>query len=173
MIDYTFSYGDLEIYLLIVVRIMSFIFVCPFFGGSQTPNVVKIGYGLLLSILLYGAVPFYPPNYNTVAGYAVIVLKEAVVGLIIGLAVTLCEQIAAFAGSVIDMQIGLSMVSLFDASTNQNVTITGSIYSQFLTVALIITGMYQYILSALVDLALPPATLDILNSSSAIASLVI
>jgi flagellar biosynthetic protein FliR len=151
MIDYTFSYGDLEIFLLVVVRIMSFIFVCPFFGGQQTPNVVKIGYGLLLSILLYGAVPFYPPDYNTVVGYAVIVLKEAMVGLLIGLAVTLCQQIAGFAGQVIDMQIGLSMVSLFDPATSQQITITGTLYSQFLTIALIVSGMYQYILSALVD----------------------
>lgn len=151
MLDYSFSYGDLEVYLLIVVRIMSFIYVCPFFGGNQTPNTVKIGYGLLLSILLYGAVPFYPPDYNTVAGYAVIVLKEAMVGLLIGFSVTLCEQIAAFAGTIVDMQIGLSMVSMMDPATNQQVTITGSLYSQYLTMALIITGMYQYILRALVD----------------------
>ena len=151
MINHTFSYGDLEVYLLIVVRIMSFIFVCPFFGGRQTPNIVKVGYGLLLSILLYGAVPFYPPDYNTVAGYTVIVLKEAMVGLLIGFAVTLCQQITAFAGSVVDMQIGLSMVSMMDPATSQQVTITGSLYSQYLTLALIITGMYQYILRALVD----------------------
>ncbi|MBR1669956.1 MAG: flagellar biosynthetic protein FliR [Butyrivibrio sp.] len=151
MIDYSFSYGDLEIYLLIVVRIMTFIYVCPFFGGTQTPNLVKIGYGLCISILLYGAVPFYPPEYNTVAGYAVIVLKEAMVGLLVGFSVTLCQQIAAFAGSVVDMQIGLSMVSMMDPATNQQVTITGSLYSQYLTMALILTGMYQYILRALVD----------------------
>ncbi|MCR4834448.1 MAG: flagellar biosynthetic protein FliR, partial [Butyrivibrio sp.] len=150
MIDYSFSYGDLEVYLLIVMRIMSFIFVCPFFGGRQTPSQVKIGYGLLLSILLYGAVPFYPPSYNTVIGFTVIVLKEVMVGLLIGFAVTLCQQIASFAGSIVDMQIGLSMVSMMDPS-GQQVTITGSLYSQYLTIALIITGMYQYILSALVD----------------------
>lgn len=151
MIEHSFSYGDLEIYLLIVVRLMTFIYVCPFFGGRQTPNLVKIGYGLLISVLLYGAVPYTPPDYNTVAGYAVIVLKEAMVGLLIGFAVTLCEQIAAFAGTVVDMQIGLSMVSMMDPATNQQVTITGSLYSQYLTMALIITGMYQYILKALVD----------------------
>ena len=151
MIQHSFSYGDLEIYLLIVVRLMTFIYVCPFFGGRQTPNLVKIGYGLLISILLYGAVPYPPPDYNTVAGYTVIVLKEAMVGLLIGFAVTLCEQIAAFAGTVVDMQIGLSMVSMMDPATNQQVTITGSLYSQYLTMALIITGMYQYILKALVD----------------------
>lgn len=151
MINHTFSYGDLEVYLLIVVRIMSFIFVCPFFGGRQTPNLVKIGYGLMLSVLIYGAAPFYPPDYNTVAGYTVIVLKEVMVGLLIGFAVNLCQQIAAFAGSVVDMQIGLSMVSMMDPATDQQVTITGSLYTQYLTIALIITGMYQYILMALVD----------------------
>ena len=165
MIDYNFSYGDLEVYLLIVVRIMSFIFVCPFFGGRQTPNQVKIGYGLLLSILLYGAVPFYPPNYNTVAGYAVIVLKEAMVGLLIGFAVTLCQQIAAFAGTVVDMQIGLSMVSMMDPATSQQVTITGSLYSQYLTMALILTGFYQYILRALADsFTLIPINGAVINS---------
>jgi flagellar biosynthetic protein FliR len=53
MIEHSFSYGDLEVYLLIVVRLMTFIYVCPFFGGRQTPNLVKIGYGLLISILLF------------------------------------------------------------------------------------------------------------------------
>jgi flagellar biosynthetic protein FliR len=86
-----------------------------------------------------------------VIGYTVIVLKEAMVGLLIGFAVTLCQQIAAFAGTVVDMQIGLSMVSMMDPSTSQQITITGSLYSQYLTIALIITGMYRYILSALVD----------------------
>ncbi len=151
MISHSFSYGDLEVYLLIVVRIMSFMFVCPFFGGRQTPNIIKIGYGLLLSVLLYGAVPFYPPQYNTIVGYTVIVLKEVMVGLLIGFSVSLCQQIAAFAGTVVDMQIGLSMVSLMDPASNQQVTITGVIYSQYLTIMLIVTGMYQYILQALSD----------------------
>ena len=172
MIDYTFSYGDLEIYLLIVVRIMTFIYVCPFFGGTQTPSLVKIGYGLLLSILLYGAVPFYPPTYNTIAGYTVLVLKEAMVGLLIGFAVTLCQQIAAFAGAIVDMQIGLSMVSMMDPATNQQVTITGSLYTQYLTMALVITGMYQYILRALVDtFTLVPISGAVINSDRMLEAL--
>lgn len=151
MLDYNFSYGDLEIFLLIFVRVTSFVFICPFFGGRQTPNLVKIGFGMLLSILLYGAVPFNPPDYNTIIGYTVIVLKEVMVGFLIGYAVQLCELIAAFAGTVVDMQIGLSMVNIFDPNTNEQVTITGSLYSQVLTMMLILSGMYQYILRALVD----------------------
>ncbi len=151
MLDYSFSYGDLEVFLLILVRVASFVFICPFFGGRQTPNMVKIGFSMLLSIMLYGAVPINPPDYNTVMGYTVIVLKEVMVGFLIGYAVQICEMIAAFAGTVADMQIGLSMVNIFDPNTNENVTITGSLYSQVLTMMLIVTGMYQYILRALVD----------------------
>lgn len=151
MIDYTFSYGDLEVFLLILVRVTSFIFVCPFFGGRQNPNLLKIGFSLLLSVLLYGAVPFYPPEYHTLVGYTVIVLKEVVAGFLIGYAVVLCQMIANFAGTIVDMQIGLSMVNLFDPNTNEQVTITGTLYSQVLIMMLILTGMYQFILKALVD----------------------
>lgn len=151
MIDYSFSYGDLEVFLLILTRITSFIFVCPFFGGRQTPNLVKVGFGIMLSILVYGATPFYPPSYNTIIGYTVIVLKEVITGFLIGYAVQLSEMIVNFAGQIVDMQIGLSMVNLFDPATNQQVTITGSLYSQVLTVALLLSGMYRFILSAMVD----------------------
>lgn len=151
MLNYTFDYGDLEIFLLIFVRVTAFIFVCPFFGGRQSPNLLKIGFSLLLTVLLYGAVPFYPPDYNTIVGYTVIVLKEVVAGFLIGYSVQLCQLIANFAGTIADMQIGLSMVNLFDPNTNEQVTITGTLYSQVLTMMLIITGMYQFILMALVD----------------------
>ncbi len=172
MIDYSFSYGDLEVFLLIVVRVTSFIFVCPFFGGRQTPNLVKIGFGLLLSILLYGAVPFNAPDYNTIIGYTVIVLKEVLTGFLIGYAVQICEMIAAFAGTIVDMQIGLSMVNIFDPNTNEQVTITGSLYSQILTMMLILTGMYQYILRALADtFILVPINGAVINSDKLLASI--
>ena len=174
MIEYNFRYGDLEIFLLILVRVTSFIFVCPFFGGRQTPNTVKIGFGILLSLLLYGAVPYTMPEYNTIIGYTVIVLKEVMVGFLIGFAVQICEMISAFAGTIVDMQIGLSMVNIFDPNTNEQVTITGSLYSQVLTIMLILTGMYQYILKALTDtFTLIPINGAVINSDRMLESVLI
>ena len=172
MLEQTFSYGDFEVFLLILIRVASFVFVCPFFGGRQTPNLVKIGFSMLLSIMLYGAVPFNPPDYNTVVGFTVIVLKEVMTGFLIGFAVQLCELIAAFAGTIVDMQIGLSMVNIFDPNTNEQVTITGSLYSQVLTVFLILTGMYQYILKALADtFKLIPITGAVINPDRMLESI--
>lgn len=165
MIDYSFSYGDLEIFLLVFVRVTSFIFVCPFFGGRQSPNLVKIGFGLLLSILIYGAVPVIPPDYHTLIGYTVIVLKEVMAGFLLGYAVLLSTLIVNFAGTIVDMQIGLSMVNLFDPNTNEQSTITGSFYSQVLTMMLILSGMYHFILKALADsFTLIPINGAVINS---------
>lgn len=165
MIDYSFSYGDLEIFLLVFVRITSFIFVCPFFGGRQSPNLVKIGFGLLLSILIYGAVPVVPPDYHTLIGYTVIVLKEVMAGFLLGYAVQLSTLIVNFAGTIVDMQIGLSMVNLFDPNTNEQSTITGTFYSQVLTMMLILSGMYHFILKALADsFTLIPVNGVVINS---------
>jgi flagellar biosynthetic protein FliR len=52
-----------------------------------------------------------------------------------------------------------------DPATNQQVTITGSLYSQYLTMALILTGFYQYILRALADsFTLVPINGAVINS---------
>ena len=43
MIDYSFSYGDLELFLLIFVRVASFVYIAPFFSMSNTPSRVRVG----------------------------------------------------------------------------------------------------------------------------------
>jgi len=151
MIEYTFTYGELETFLLIFVRIASFIFVAPFIGNRGVPNRTKIGFALILTFLLFDNVSRGVLDYNTVLGYGVIVLKEVLTGMLIGFSFMICNLIASFAGYIVDMQIGLSMVSLFDPNSNEQITISGSLYQQVVMIMLIISGMYQYILRALVD----------------------
>ena len=152
MLDYSFSYGDLEYFLLILMRVASFISVAPVFGMQGVPpNRVKIGFALFLSILLFGTVPMVPLAYDSVLGYTIIVLKEVMVGIFLGLAAQICTTITAFAGSIVDMQVGLSMVSLFDPVSRNQITITGTLYQYTLLAMMLISGMYRYILNALTD----------------------
>ncbi|MCR4902136.1 MAG: flagellar biosynthetic protein FliR [Butyrivibrio sp.] len=151
MINYTFTYGELETFLLIFVRVSCFIFIVPFIGNRAVPNTVKIGFSLIITFLLFDNVPRGVLDYNTIFGYTVIVLKEAITGFLIGYSFMICTYIVSFAGQIVDMQVGLSMVSMFDPSSNQQITITGAMYQQVLTVMLIISGMYQYIFRAFAD----------------------
>lgn len=149
MIDLSFSMFDLEYFLLILVRTTCFIYAAPFYNMSNTPARVKIGVSFFVSVLMYQVLTPAPAiAYNTVFGYSIIVLKEAVTGLLIGFAADICNSIIHFAGSIIDMEVGFSMVTLIDPATKQNVSVSGVFYQYMIMLLLISTGMYQYIMKA-------------------------
>ncbi|MBO4374032.1 MAG: flagellar biosynthetic protein FliR [Lachnospiraceae bacterium] len=152
MIDYGFSIQDLEFFLLIVARVTAFVHAAPFFGMNNVPRRAKIGFSLLVSLLLYQfVVPHYALQYDTVLGYAILVFKETAAGILLGFSGNVCMYIVSLAGSLIDMDIGLSMVSLFDPATRQQVGFSGSLYNYALMLILLITDMHHWILRAFVD----------------------
>lgn len=152
MVDLSFSYDELLTYLLIVVRVTCFVYLAPFFNMKNTPNRVKIGLGLCVSYLIYQILlPVEPLVYSNILEYSVLVLKEAMVGLIIGFGANICMAIVNFTGSIIDMETGMAMATLFDPQTNQDTSISGVLYQYAMSLMLIVSGMYQYLLKAIVE----------------------
>ena len=151
MIDYSFSYGDLELFLLIFVRVASFVYIAPFFSMSNTPSRVRVGLAFFISVLLYQTGPEQEAAYDTLTGYTIIVVKEAVTGFLIGFGANLCTAVVSFAGQIADMEMGLSMASLFDPATKQQTTITGVYYNYMVLLLLMISGMHRYLLKALAE----------------------
>ncbi len=152
MIDYSFTYADLEYFLLIFVRITCFIYIVPFFSMNNTPRRMRIGLGLFLSLFMFQMVtPHETVVYRTLLGYTIIVIKEAVTGFIIGFGVNMCYTIVLFAGRIMDMEIGLSMVSLMDPTTRESASVSGILYQYMITLLLILSGLYEYLIKALVD----------------------
>lgn len=151
MLDYTFTYADLEYFLLILVRVTCFVYIAPFFSMSNTPRNVRIGLSFFVTILLYQAVPRQAIVYDTLLGYFVIVMKEVVTGLLIGFAANLCTSVVSFAGHIADMEMGLSMASLMDPATRNNSTITGIYYNYMVLLMLMASGMHRYLIKALAE----------------------
>ena len=151
MFEYSFSLADVEILLLIIVRISCFVFVAPFFGTANSPARVKIGLSVFVSLLIYGLVDKTGIAYTGIFGYSIVVIREGITGLLIGLAANICNSIILFAGNIIDMDIGLAMATEFDPTNNTQVTITGNLYQYFILLLLIATDMHHVILRAAVD----------------------
>lgn len=152
MIDYSFSIYDLEYFLLILTRVTCFVYIAPFFGLNNAPSRVKVGLSVFVAVLLYQTLtPVEAVIYDTVMEYAVIVAKEAIAGLLIGFGANICTAIVNFAGAVVDMEIGLSMVQLMDPTSRENSSITGVLYQYAFMMMLIASGMYRYLLGALAD----------------------
>ena len=152
MENLSFSIYDLEYFLLILTRMSCFVFVAPFFSMKNTPAMVSIGISFFTSMLLYQALtPAEAVAYDTLIEYSIIVMKEAVVGLLIGFAANICTSIVNFAGHIADMEVGLTMVTLMDPTTQQNSSITGILYQYVVMLLMIATGMYRYLFGAMAD----------------------
>ncbi len=151
MLNYTFSLVDFELLILILVRISCFVYAAPFYGMTNVPSRVKIGLSCFISILIFSSVDQSEVAYTGMIGYAVIVLKEGITGLLMGFAANICNSIILFAGNIIDMDIGLSMSQEFDPMMKTQVTITGNLYQYFILLLLVVTDMHHYILRALID----------------------
>lgn len=152
MINYSFSLTEIEYFLLILVRVSTFVYLAPFYGMKGVPNQVKIGISFFVSVLLFHVTgPHEALAYNTVWGYGMIIAKEALTGLFLGFGVSICTGILAFAGRIIDMETGLSMVNLVDPTTKEMSSMTGVFYQYMVTLILMVSGMHRYLLQALAE----------------------
>ena len=152
MINFQFSLHTFEYFLLILVRIATFVFAAPFFSMSNTPRRVKVGFSVFVSILVYQMIVVkYPLEYAGTLDYAILVLKEGITGLLIGFAANICNSIITFAGKMIDMDIGLAMAQVFDPINHTISGITGNLYNYFVLILLIVSNMHLYLFRAIVD----------------------
>ena len=149
--DFTFALAQFELFVLILIRLASFVFAAPFFNMANVPQRVKIGFSFCLAILVYSLSPDMSVEYNGMIEYAVIVVQEVIVGILLGLVTSLCVQIIMFAGKIIDMDIGISMAQLYDPTTRMQVGIMGNFYYYMMMLLLIISGMHQYLVAAIVE----------------------
>jgi len=139
---------NLPVYLLVFVRITSMFLLSPVFGRKNIPSRYKISFSLVLTII---AVPTMLSSVNAdeilkSAGsgmglvFTVNIFKEMIVGLLLGFVTLLFLNIAATAGQVIDVSMGLGIGSVFDAQTNVQMPLSGAFLNTAIFIYFIIAN---------------------------------
>lgn len=142
---------NLTEFFLLFVRLSTFLSVAPFFSYKQVPRKVKAGFSLFLAIIIFQTLPKSFIEYQSVIGFSILVVQEGITGLTLGFFTNISYFILSFAGQVIDMEIGFSMVNELDPTSNIQTTITGNYYSYLVILIMIITNLHHHILVALID----------------------
>ena len=127
------------------------VYLVPVLGTSGVPHRVKIGFSLALAVFLATIIPYDPLPYTTILGYTGLVIKEAIVGLLIGFFMNICMTILAYAGQLIDQEIGFTMVSMFDQFNKTQTTITANLYNILVLLIVVVSDLYYFIIDAMVD----------------------
>lgn len=127
-------------FALILVRMTGLFIISPVFGRNNVPVYVKIGFSVIMSLLLVNTIQVNDLSYiNNIYQFLLIVLKEFITGLMIGFVSYMFFSVVYLAGQLIDIQIGFGMVNVLDPASNIQVPITSNFY--FIISMIVFLGM--------------------------------
>lgn len=105
----TFTLAHVDLFLIILARMVGFIITAPLLGLQVFPTWIKIGLAGTIALLVEpnltlpgGVVPVLPE-------LVVLVVQEAAVGLLLGWLASLLYAAIAMAGRFLDVEIGLNV----------------------------------------------------------------
>lgn len=147
----SFTVEYLEYFILILIRVTSMIAVAPFFNGREIPRRLKVALAFFFSLMIVGMVDYNAIRYQGNVGYTILVLKEGITGVLIGLGSQLAFYILNFAGHMIDMEIGFSMVQEMDPTTRVQSTVTANLYSYVFMLLFLVSDMHYFLVDAIFD----------------------
>lgn len=135
-------------FLLIFVRITTFMVSAPLFSGRQVPVSYKIGFSVMLSVLCIGMVK-EPLHVLSLGSMILLILKEFLVGITLGMVAAVMLNSVQLAGSLIDIQIGFSMASLFDPTFGMNTQLTGRFKNIIAILVLLSTNAHHLLIQGI------------------------
>ncbi|AZV46156.1 flagellar type III secretion system protein FliR [Nautilia sp. PV-1] len=115
-------------YLLLFVRLSSFLAFIPFFNYSAIPMNVKAAFAFWLSILLYPLTPKFAYDIN-IATITLSILNEIAFAFFVGAALQLIFDVLKYAGEQISFVMGFTLANVIDPNAGTQTTII----SQFFT----------------------------------------
>ncbi|MEI4768562.1 flagellar biosynthetic protein FliR [Psychrobacillus sp. FJAT-51614] len=123
----------LTVLLLIIARVSAFFVTLPLFSHRTIPATHRIAFAVILSWMMYYTMDVAPFEIN--GDYILLIIKEVMVGLFIGLLAYIIMSAIQIAGGFIDFQMGFAIANVIDPQTGAQSPLIG----QFLnTLALLL-----------------------------------
>lgn len=137
---------------LLMSRILPVIILSPFLGGEVVPTEVKIGLGVLLSIVLY---PFVSERValipTSALPFIMVLLKELFIGVCMAFIVNMVFEAARVAGTIADTVGGTAMAQLHVPQLQQQVSIWSSLKLQLSVVLFLTLNGHHLVIDAIAD----------------------
>ena len=100
-----------------MTRILGLIAAAPFFGNLGIPIRVKIGLGIMLSLVISPTLPALPAADPMSLAGLFIVMQQLVIGLAMGFAMRLVFAAVEMAGEICGLTMGFGFATFFDPQT--------------------------------------------------------
>ena len=144
-----FSVARFQIFLLVFVRIIGVIAVSPFFGHRVIISQTKVGFGLLLSVVLFSSMPVHIDPEPNLLPFVILGVKELILGMLFGYTARLVFFAVQFAGELIGIDIGFGVVNIIDPMSAEQVSVIGTFKNLIAIVTFLVIDGHHVLLNAL------------------------
>lgn len=139
-------------FLLVFIRMSSFTVVVPIFFPKGTPQIVKVMFSGIIAFVLLPMIDYtYLSEISSNFQLIVYCLSEIATGLTFGFITSLCFYCIRLAGFIMDMQVGFAMISMFDPTSEGNVTLIERILYWFSLITFLIIDGHHMLIKTLVE----------------------
>ncbi|MCQ4921778.1 flagellar type III secretion system protein FliR [Tissierella carlieri] len=142
-------FSKYQLFLLVMVRTSGIFIFSPFFSSQNIPNIMKIGLSFSVSLLITSTLSISPDFSNEIL--ILLILKELMVGVIIGFISYAFFSAFYVMGQIVDMKIGFGMANVIDPQNRIQVPLMGNFYYILSFLLLMSFNGHHLIISALVD----------------------
>ena len=137
----------ISVLLLIFVRVSAFFVTIPLFSYKTIPSQLKIVLAFVLSWMMYYT--FSIEAFTINGDYLLLVLKEAIVGLVLGLVVYIVFSAVQIAGGFIDFQMGFAMANIVDPQTGVQSPLMGQFFNFLLLLVFLAINGHHLVLDGI------------------------
>lgn len=138
---------EISVLLLIIVRVSAFFVSVPFFSYSRIPPQLRIALSVVFAWMMY-----YTINVEAIpidGNYLLLVLKEAIIGVMIGLVAYMVMTAVQIAGGFIDFEMGFAMANVIDPQTGTQTPLMGQFFNFLILFVLLAINGHHLILDGI------------------------
>lgn len=140
-----------DVFLLVLLRVGALMIVAPIFGHRHWLARAKVGLALMVAVVLFPMVADQPLDLPTgIFPYAFLMVREVLMGVVLGFTVLLLFVAIQFAGQLAGLQMGFGIVNVIDPQSSNQVSIIGQFLNILAILLLLTLDGHHMILSGLV-----------------------
>lgn len=141
----------LPAYALVLFRIGGLVMTAPIYASRAIPLRIRAAMTLVIAAMVTPLVRAQVPADISLAVALVGGVGEMMIGITIGLSLSVMMLGAEVAGLIVGRQAGLALANVFDPTQNRQVSIVGQIYTIVLTLVFLLAGGHRATMAALLD----------------------
>ena len=148
---WAFTGAKVVLWMLVLTRITGLLASFPMLSSDQLPLQVRVVLAVLLATVITPVLPVprdLPSGLPQLVG---LMATELAIGVLLGTMIAWILEAAAFAGAMMDAQMGFSFVQFLDPATSQSASVSGTTLTQVAALIVFVTGMHHQMILTLVD----------------------